>query len=117
MPKIGRPAMKLRVPSIGSSTQTRSAPSRDVAIFLADDAVGRALGLEDRADRGLGGAIGLGDGRGVGLRLHREGGAEEGADRGAGGIGEAVGEGDVGVAWAVAHAGVIASARADCKPC
>ena len=28
VPKIGRPAMKLRVPSIGSSTHNRSAPSR-----------------------------------------------------------------------------------------
>ena len=61
VPQVGRPEMKLLVPSIGSSTQTYSASGRSLTIFLADDAM-RGKGLGDQPPhRGLGAAVGLGD--------------------------------------------------------
>ena len=51
MPQIGRPAMKARVPSIGSSTQTYSASRRLGAELLAEDAVGREGALDQLAHR------------------------------------------------------------------
>ena len=65
------------------------------AIFLADDAVARRLGVEQAAHRGFGGAVGLGDGRGVGLGFVDPVRTKERTDRFAGGVGEAVGEGEV----------------------
>ena len=66
------------MPSIGSMIHWRVAVARD-AELLAEDAVLGALGLEDRADRTLGGEIGLGDVARVGLQLDVEiGGVEAG---------------------------------------
>ena len=65
------------------------------AIFLTDDSVARAFGVQNAAHRGFGGAIGLGYRGRIGLGFMGEGGAEQRADRRAGGVGEAVGEGDI----------------------
>ena len=96
VPKIARPTVKLRVPSIGSSTHWRSGDAVLLAIFLADDAVARSFGVEQRAHRRLRLAIRQRDGGVVRLHLDAMRVAEIGADHRARGIGEAVGEVDIG---------------------
>jgi len=62
VPHIGRPEMKLLVPSIGSSTQDIFGFRSVLAIFFADDSMGWK-GLADQpAHRDFGGPIGLRDG-------------------------------------------------------
>ena len=87
MPQVGRPAMKARVPSIGSSTQTYSASSLLGAEFLADDAVGREAALDELAHGRFARPVGLGDRverAAAGLVVRGDGGAEERQDRLAG---------------------------------
>ena len=62
MPQTGRPVMKERVPSIGSSTQTKSGVGALRPVLLADDAV-LGIGRRDQLPhRGLGIAVGGRDG-------------------------------------------------------
>ena len=69
---VGRPVMKARVPSIGSSTQTHSAVGPLGPVLLPDHAVvGEAPG-QVVAQRPLGGAVRLGHGAGVPLRLDQQ---------------------------------------------
>ncbi len=73
-----------------------------VAELLAEHALAGALARDELADRLLGGAVGLRDRRQVGLRLDDEVERAEARERDrVGGVGEAVREGEVGVA---AHA-------------
>ena len=58
MPQTGRPEMKARVPSIGSSTQTNSRVGALGAVLLADDAVVRIGRRDQLAHRRLGVAVG-----------------------------------------------------------
>jgi len=60
-----------------------------------EDAVAGPFLFQDRADRGFGGAVGLGHGRLVGLQFHVVAGAKEGADGFARRIGKAVGQGQI----------------------
>ena len=62
--------------------------------------------LDQRAHRGLGRAVGFGDESGVRFLLLLPASAEQRTDRFTGGIGEAVGEGEIGKRW---HGGAFAA--------
>ena len=115
VPKVGRPVMKARVPSIGSSTQRNAALRPLEAEFLAQNAVvGKPFG-QDGAHRLLGGAVGDGDRGAVGLLVGDDTRPEEGTDHRARDVRRRTGGGDqrVGVRdHFVAGAGARARPRA-----
>lgn len=80
MPNIGRPAMKLTVPSDRMDHPAAPRCSGLLAIFFTDNRIGRAFGIKDHAVRGFGGAVGLGDRGGISLGLMVEMCTEEGPD-------------------------------------
>ena len=94
VPNTGRPVMKARVPSIGSSTQRSRACGLSQPELLAENAVlGKAL-RQHRAHRLLGGAVGDGHRAAVALEVGREPGAEQRADDRAGDVGRGLGGAD-----------------------
>jgi hypothetical protein len=107
MPIVGQPlwVSAMSVPNIGRNEAARAVDriedpdplgiGANRSMFLADDAVIGAFPLQYRADRGLGGAVGLRHRRLVRLDFHVIAGAEEGTNRFSGGIGKAVGESQV----------------------
>ncbi len=77
VPKRGVAAAKARVPSIGSRTQTNSAPVFSETVFFADDAVVRKPFADHPPHELLGAAVSDGHRRLVGLGLHGEAGIGE----------------------------------------
>ena len=95
VPKIGRPVMKARVPSIGSSTQRNRASGLLQAELLAENAAFGTQPPEFRPHRLFGVTVGDGHGRLIGLQIGRDGTAEKRPDHSAGRIGRANGRRNV----------------------
>ena len=94
----GMPREKFFVPSIGSSTQQPSDVGHLAAALLAEHRVRGPLGGDQRAQRLLGGRVGVGDGAAVGLGRHPQvGGPEPGERDGVGGVGQPQREREVGI--------------------